>query len=72
MSLFKLSNDVFSLKLNALEISVYAYLCSLLASATTTAGAVVVSVKRQSVSDVESNPPLQYPESLIGYAKKGL
>ena len=49
MSLFKLSNDIFSLKLNALEISVYAYLCSLPASATTTAGAAVVSVKQATI-----------------------
>ena len=49
MSLFKLSNNVFSLKLDALEISVYAYLCSLPASATTTAGAAVVSVKQVTI-----------------------
>ena len=46
MSLFKLSNKLFSLGLDAQEISVYAYLCSLLETAKTQTGASVISVRQ--------------------------
>lgn len=46
MSLFKLSNKLFSLGLDAQEISVYAYLCSLPASAKRLTGASVISVRQ--------------------------
>lgn len=49
MSLFKLSNKLFSLGLDAQEISVYAYLCSLPASAKTLTGAAVISVKQATI-----------------------
>ena len=46
MSLFKLSNKLFSLGLDAQEMSVYAYLCSLPATAKTLTGASVISVRQ--------------------------
>lgn len=49
MSLFKLSNKLFSLGLDAQEISVYAYLCSLPASEVTTDGAAVIRVKQDTI-----------------------
>lgn len=49
MSLFKLSNQIFALGLDAQEMSVYAYLCSLPASATTMTDASVISVKQTTI-----------------------
>ena len=49
MSLFKLSNKLFLLGLNAQEMSVYAYLCSLPAVARTLTGASVISVKQTTI-----------------------
>lgn len=49
MSLFKLSNKLFSLGLDAQELSVYAYLCSLPAVAKTLTGAAVISVKQATI-----------------------
>ena len=46
MSLFRLSNKIFSLGLDAQELSVYAYLCSLPATAMTLTGASVISVRQ--------------------------
>lgn len=46
MSLFKLSNKLFSLGLDAQELSVYAYLCSLPSTAKTLTGASVLSVRQ--------------------------
>lgn len=46
MSLFKLSNKLFSLGLDAQELSVYAYLCSLPATGKTLTGASLISVRQ--------------------------
>lgn len=49
MSLFKLSNKLFSMGLDAQEMSVYAYLCSLPATAKTLTGASIISVKQATI-----------------------
>ena len=46
MSLFRLSNHIFELWLDAQEMSVYAYLCSLPATAKTLTGASVICVRQ--------------------------
>ena len=50
MSLFRLCNHIFELGLEAQELSVYAYLCSLPASGSTLQGATVVSVKQRTIA----------------------
>lgn len=49
MSLIKLSNRLFALDLDPQELTVYAYLCSLPASAKTLTGAAVISVKQATI-----------------------
>ena len=50
MSLFRLSNHIFELGLDAQELSVYAYLCSLPVSGSTLQGAAVISVKQRTIA----------------------
>ena len=50
MSLFRLSNHIFELGLDAQELIVYAYLCSLPASGFTLQGAAVISVKQRTIA----------------------
>ncbi len=50
MSLFKLSNHIFKLGLDAQELGVYAYLCSLPAAGFTLQGAAVISVKQRTIA----------------------
>ena len=50
MSLFRLSNHIFDLGLDAQELSVYAYLSSLPASSFTLQGAAVISVKQRTIA----------------------
>lgn len=50
MSLFRLSNKIFSLGLDAQELSVYAYLCSLPCSGSTLQDAAVISVKQRTIA----------------------
>ncbi len=50
MSLFRLSNHIFELGLNAQELSVYAYLCSLPASGFTLQGGSIVTVKQRTIA----------------------
>ena len=50
MSVFRLSNSIFALRLDAQELSVYAYLCSLPASGFTLQGAAVISVKQRTIA----------------------
>lgn len=51
MSVIKLSNKLFSLGLDPREMSVYAYLCSLPATASTLSGAAVVKVRQQTIAE---------------------
>ena len=50
MSLFRLNNKIFSLGLDAQELSVYAYLCSLPASGFTLQGGNIVTVKQRTIA----------------------
>lgn len=50
MSLFRLSNHIFELGLDAQELSAYAYLCSLPGSGNTLQGASVISVKQRTIA----------------------
>jgi DNA-binding MarR family transcriptional regulator len=50
VSLFRLSNHVFELGLDAQELSVYAYLCSLPGSGSTLQGAAVISAKQRTIA----------------------
>ena len=50
MSYFRLSNGIFTLGLNAQEITVYVYLCSLFPIAATLQGGIVVSVKQRTIA----------------------
>ena len=49
MSLFRLSNHIFELGLDAQEMSVYAYLCSLTADTRTITGKEIVKVKQSTI-----------------------
>lgn len=49
MSLFRLSNHIFELGLDAQELSVYAYLCSLPADTKTITGKEIVKVKQATI-----------------------
>ena len=64
MSLFRLSNHVFELGLDAQELSVYAYLCSLPGSGSTLQGAAVISAK-QRTGIVKKCAVREYPKSVI-------
>ena len=50
MSIFRVSNSIFALGLDAQEIVVYAYLCSLFPIAATLQGGIVVSVKQRTIA----------------------
>ena len=50
MSIFRLSNGIFALGLNALEIAVYAYLCSLPGNGYTITGGTIISVKQRTIA----------------------
>ena len=49
MSLFRLSNQIFSLSLNTRELTVYAYLSSLPSDTLTVEGAAVTKVKQTTI-----------------------
>ena len=51
MSRFKLSNQIFALGLDAQEMSVYAYLCSLPSDRHTIDGAAVICVKQSTIAE---------------------
>ena len=73
MSLFKLSNKLFSLGLDAQEISVYAYLCSLPASAKTLTGASVISVRQATIcQNCGIKSPTTVSRVIDRLAEKGL
>lgn len=50
MSLFKLSNSIFNLKLSASELTIYAYLCGLPSEYIMLDGAVAVKVKQATIA----------------------
>ena len=73
MSLFKLSNKLFSLGLDAQEISVYAYLCSLPAAAKTLTGASVICVRQATIcQNCGIKSPTTVSRVIDRLAEKGL
>ena len=73
MSLFRLSNKIFSLGLDAQELSVYAYLCSLPASSFTLHGAAVISVKQRTIAaNCGIRSPVTVAKTIDRLREKGL
>ena len=73
MSLFKLSNHIFKLGLDAQELSVYAYLCSLPASGFTLQGAAEISVKQRTIAaNCGIKSPVTVSKTIDRLREKGL
>ena len=73
MSLFRLSNHVFELGLNAQELAVYAYLCSLPGSGSTLQGAAVISVKQRTIAaNCGIKSPVTISKTIDRLCEKGL
>lgn len=73
VSIFRLSNDIFALGLNAQEIAVYAYLCSLPASGFTLQGAAVISVKQRTIAaNCGIKSPVTVAKTIDRLREKGL
>lgn len=51
MRMIRLSNDLFRMGLDAQEITVFAYLCSLLSIGSTLTGSMVVSVRQRTIAE---------------------
>ena len=72
-SLFRLSNHIFDLGLDAQELSVYAYLCSLPASGFTLQGAAVISVKQRTIAaNCGIKSPVTIAKAIDRLREKGL
>ena len=73
MSLFRLSNHIFELGLNAQELSVYAYLCSLPASGFTLQGDSIVTVKQRTIAvNCGIKSPVTISKTIDRLREKGL
>ena len=73
MSLFRLSNHIFELGLDAQEMSVYAYLCSLPATAKTLTGASVISVRQTVIGqNCGIKSPVTISKTIERLREKGL
>ena len=73
MSLFRLSNHVFELGLNAQELAVYAYLCSLPAFGSTLQGGTVVTVKQRKIAaNCGIKSPVTISKTIDRLREKGL
>lgn len=73
MSKFKLSNKIFSLGLDAKELSVYAYLCSIQSQEQTITGEAVVYVKQTTIAEKCSVRSVQTVAKIIArLSMKGL
>ncbi|HAG13730.1 MAG TPA: hypothetical protein DCG49_07700 [Ruminococcus sp.] len=73
MSLFRLSNHIFELGLNAQELSVYAYLCSLPASGFTLQGDSIVTVKQRTIAvNCGIRSPVTVAKTIDRLREKGL
>ena len=73
MSLFRLSNHIFELGLDAQELSVYAYLCSLPSSGFTLQGAAVISVKQRTIAaNCGIKSPVTISKKIDRLREKGL
>ena len=73
MSIFRLNNSIFALGLDAQELSVYAYLCSLPASGFTLQGAAVISVKQRTIAaNCGIRSPVTVSNTIDRLREKGL
>ena len=73
MSLFRLSNHIFELGLDAQELSVYAYLCSLPASGFTLQGDSIVTVKQRTIAvNCGIRSPVTVAKTIDRLREKGL
>lgn len=73
MSLFRLSNHIFELGLDAQELSVYAYLCSLPGSGKTLQDAAVISVKQRTIAaNCGIKSPVTVAKTIERLREKGL
>lgn len=73
MSIFRLSNSIFALGLDAQEIAVYAYLCSLPASEFTLQGAAAISVKQRTIAaNCGIKSPVTIAKAIDRLGEKGL
>ncbi len=73
MSLFRLSNHIFELGLDAQELSVYAYLCSLPASGFTLQGSNIVTVKQRTIAaNCGIRSPVTVAKTIDQLREKGL
>ncbi len=73
MSIFRLNNSIFALGLDAQELSVYAYLCSLPASGFTLQGAAVISVKQRTIAaNCGIKSPVTVSKTIDRLREKGL
>ena len=73
MSIFRLSNDIFTLGLNAQEITVYAYLCSLPGNWFTMTGGTVITVKQRTIAaNCGIKSPVTVSKTIDRLREKGL
>ena len=73
MSLFRLSNHIFELGLDAQELSVYSYLCSLPGSGSTLQGAAVISAKQRTIAaNCGIKSPVTVAKTIDRIREKGL
>ncbi len=73
MSVFRLSNGIFTLGLSAQEITVYAYLCSLPGNGYTITGATVITVKQRTVAvNCGMKSPVTVSRTIDRLRQKGL
>ncbi len=73
MSIFRLSNNIFALRMDAQEVTVYAYLCSLPASGFTLQGAAVISVKQRTIAaNCGIKSPVTVSKTIDRLREKGL
>ena len=73
MSIFRVSNSIFALGMDAQEIAVYAYLCSLPATGFTLRGAAVISVKQRTIAaNCGIKSPVTIAKAIDRLCEKGL
>ena len=73
MSIFRLSNSIFALGMDAQEIAVYAYLCSLPASGFTLQGGSIVTVKQRTIAaNCGIKSPVTVSKAIDRLREKGL
>lgn len=73
MSIFRLNNSIFALGLDAQELSVYAYLCSLPASGFTLQGGSIVTVKQRTIAvNCGIKSPVTVSKTIDRLREKGL